>query len=100
MTERYFMKEYDEEYYIFDSEKISREKVDSEAEYSYNVFSEAMTGEQILERLNNYSVATNELFDIMYFSTNKLIEIMEITEDFEKFISGLEDMKTKEGEDS
>lgn len=53
MTEkRYFKKEYDEEYYIFDSIKISEEKVDIESEYGYDVFANAMQGNEVVDLLN------------------------------------------------
>lgn len=62
MTEkRYFQKEYDELYYIFDSTKISEEEVDIESEYGYNVFSNAMQGNEVVDRLNEQEEQIKEL---------------------------------------
>lgn len=54
MTEnkRYFKKEYDEEYYIFDSEIISEKRVDKFIEYDYKVFASSMTDDEIVDLLN------------------------------------------------
>ena len=53
MTEkRYYSIVYDEEYYIFDSHKISQKEVEEEAEYSYDVFADSLTSKEILELLN------------------------------------------------
>ena len=49
---RYFSIDYDEEYYIFDSTKISKEKVLEEAEYSYDVFGESLMENEVVELLN------------------------------------------------
>lgn len=53
MTEnrRYFSIDYDEEYYIFDSNKISKEKVLEKAEYSY-VFGDSLMENEVLDLLN------------------------------------------------
>ena len=52
---RYFKREYEEEYYIFDSEVITEKEVDENIEYDNTVFSMSMTGDEIVDRLNTYS---------------------------------------------
>ena len=53
MTEkRYFSIDYDEEYYIFDSNKISEEEVLEKAEYSYDIFGESLMEDDIVNLLN------------------------------------------------
>lgn len=53
MTEkRYFSIDYDEEYYIFDSTKISKEEVLEKAEYSYDVFGDSLMENEVLDLLN------------------------------------------------
>ena len=54
MTEnkRYFKREWEEEYYIFDSTEISEEKVDEEIEYGYEIFAESMQGDKVVNKLN------------------------------------------------
>lgn len=81
MTEnkRYFIKEYDGQNYIFDS----KEKADSEPG--------AMTMEDVIERLNESQVAIDELFDIMCVSTKKLLEIVDIIDDFKEYMDNKED---------
>ena len=55
MNDRYFKKEWEESYYIFDSETITEKEVDESIEYDYTVFSMSMTGDEIVDRLNTYS---------------------------------------------
>ena len=53
MTEkRYFSVDYDEEYYIFDSTKISKEEVLEKAEYSYDVFGDSLMEDEVVNLLN------------------------------------------------
>ena len=62
MTEkRYFKKEWEEEYYIFDSTKISEERIDEWIEYDYNVFAGAMQGDEIVDKLNKQEERIKEL---------------------------------------
>lgn len=58
---RYFKKEWEEEYYIFDSTHISEEKVDEESEYDYNVFAEFMQGDEVVDKLNEQEERIREL---------------------------------------
>lgn len=56
MAERYYKKEYDEEYYIFDSEVITELEFDEKYEYEdYKAFVDSMSGEEVVDRLNTYS---------------------------------------------
>ena len=53
MSERYYSKDYDELYYIFDSHTVSEEAVDERIEYDgYNAFEDSMTGDTVVNRLN------------------------------------------------
>ena len=49
---RYFKVEYDEEWYLFDSNTISEELVTEQAEYGYDVFANSLSPSEICERLN------------------------------------------------
>ena len=66
MTGRYYSVDYNEEYYIFDSEVISKDKVEMEAEYDYDVFGNSMSSTEIVEvmndsdELNKYSTAGDD----------------------------------------
>ena len=65
MTEkRYFSIDNDEEYYIFDSTKITEEEVLEQAEYSYDVFADSLTSTEIIEKLNNQDKRIKELKEI------------------------------------
>lgn len=62
MTEkRYFSIDYDEEYYIFDSTKISKEEVLEKAEYSYDVFGDSLMENEVLDLLNEQDNRIKEL---------------------------------------
>ena len=64
MTEkRYLSVDYDEEYYIFDSTKISEEEVLEKAEYSYDVFGESLSPQEHLDLLNENDGLKQELND-------------------------------------
>ena len=53
MSERYYSKDYDELYYIFDSHTVSEEAVDERIEYDdYNAFEDSLTDKEILKLLN------------------------------------------------
>lgn len=54
--QRYYKKEYNEEYYIFDSEVITEKEFNEKQEYEgYRAFEDSMNGEEIVDRLNTYS---------------------------------------------
>ena len=55
MTEnkRYFERRWEEEYYIFDSEKISEKEFDEKLEYEdYKAFEDSMGGDEVVNKLN------------------------------------------------
>ena len=56
---RYFKVEYDEEWYLFDSNTISEELVVEQAEYGYGVFANSLSPSEICERLNEQQVTIN-----------------------------------------
>lgn len=53
-NERYYKKEYDEEYYIIDSKVISEKEFDEKLEYEgYKAFEDSLTSDEIIDLLNN-----------------------------------------------
>lgn len=63
MTEkRYFMKRWEGEYYIFDSNTISESDFEEKLEYQdYRAFEDSMTGEEIVDLLNELSDEKEDL---------------------------------------
>lgn len=59
---RYYKNYYGDEYYIFDSKTISekdfREKLETEG---YTAFQDSLTGEEVVNKLNNYEKIVNSL---------------------------------------
>lgn len=50
---RYYEKDYDELYYIFDSETLSEKEFEKKIEYDeYSVFADSLTSKEILDLLN------------------------------------------------
>ena len=50
---RYYKKEYEEEYYIFDSKTLSEKEFEKKVEYDgYDVFADSLTPEEIIDLLN------------------------------------------------
>lgn len=67
MTEkRYFSIDYDEEYYIFDSTKISKEEVLEKAEYSYDVFGDSLMENEVLDLLNEQDIEIKRLKEELF----------------------------------
>ena len=60
-NKRYFKREWEEEYYIFDSTEISEKRIDEWIEYDYNVFANAMTGDTVVNKLNEQEERIKEL---------------------------------------
>lgn len=67
MTEkRYFKREWEEEYYIFDSETISEKEFDEKVEYEdYQAFADSMMGDEVVDRLNQLERNNNKLITII-----------------------------------
>ena len=61
---RYYKNYYGDEYYIFDSKTISeedfREKLETEG---YTAFQDSLTGDEVVNKLNNYEKMVNSLFE-------------------------------------
>lgn len=95
IEKRYFKREGEEEYYIFDSTHISEEKVDEELEYTYNVFADSMQGDEVVNRLNEQD---NEIQRI-YSTLDNRIE--KLQEDLEKLkeLDNTEDLNPQAVED-
>ena len=56
MNDRYFKREYEHEYYIFDSEVITEDEFEEKYEYEgYRAFEDCMMGDTVVDRLNKYN---------------------------------------------
>ncbi|WP_458406003.1 hypothetical protein [Methanobrevibacter sp.] len=65
MDKRYFKREWDEEYYIFDSNIISEKEFDDRVQYEgYNVFADSMTQNEVLELLNENVQLKSEIVSL------------------------------------
>lgn len=66
MTEkRYYQRDYEELYYILDSQVISEKDFDERVEYDgYNAFEDSLTGEEIVGLLNENEQLKQQLADI------------------------------------
>lgn len=61
MTERYFKREYEEEYYIFDSEVMTEDEFDERYDYEgYPAFRDSLMSDEILDKLNIYDAQKKE----------------------------------------
>lgn len=61
-NKRYFKRMYDDEYYIFDSQTISEKDFDEKVEYAgYEAFEDCMSGEDVINRLNELDSENKEL---------------------------------------
>lgn len=58
---RYYSVDYDEQYYIFDSNVIRKGRVEEEAEYSYDVFANSMSSTEIIDKLNELTNENEQL---------------------------------------
>ena len=63
MTEkRYFKREWEEEYYIFDSENISEKDFEEKYDYEdYRAFEDSMMGDEVVNRLNEQHETITQL---------------------------------------
>ena len=76
MSKRYYKDYFGDEYYIFDSETISeedfREKLDTEG---YVAFQDSLTGDEVVNKLNNYEKIVNSLFE--HIRTHEPLKVYE-----------------------
>ena len=74
MTEkRYYKKDWEESYYIFDSNTISEDEFEERVEYEgYDVFGDSLTGSEIIDLLNENEQLKKELFEseVEYINSN------------------------------
>lgn len=77
-NKRYFSIDYDEEYYIFDSTKISKEEVLEKAEYSYDVFGDSLNSDEICDLLNEQEETIQDLKTRNKRQYNLLTEITDL----------------------
>ena len=62
MTERYYQRDFEELYYIIDSQVISEEEFDEKEMYEgYTAFEDSMTGEEIVKLLNENEQLKSDL---------------------------------------
>ena len=58
---RYFKVEYDEEWYLFDSSKISEQLVKEQSEYGYGVFANSLSPSEICDLVNSLNDENEQL---------------------------------------
>ena len=73
-NKRYFKREWEEEYYIFDSTEISEEKVDEEIEYGYEIFADSMQGDKVVNKLNEQEELIKRLKQIREEQTETILK--------------------------
>lgn len=61
--EKYYAVNYEEEHYIFDSDIIRKGRVEEEVEYSYAVFGNSMSSDEVVDLLNNQNERIKALED-------------------------------------
>ena len=79
MTEkRYYKKEYEEEYYIFDSNTLTEKEFEKKVEYDgYSVFADSLTPEEVLDLLNENEELKQQLSDCKKEEKQLSISFME-----------------------
>jgi len=62
IEKRYYEKNYEESYYIFDSKNLPESEFEERVEYEgYDVFADSLTGSEIIDLLNENEQLTKEL---------------------------------------
>lgn len=62
---RYYKKDYDELYYIFDSKTLSEKEFEEKVEYDgYDVFADSLTPKEVLDLLNENEELKKQLSDL------------------------------------
>ena len=76
MTEkRYYEKDYDELYYIFDSKTLSEKEFEKKVEYDeYSVFADSLTPHEVVDLLNENEKLKKEKKKILDTINNKILE--------------------------
>ena len=65
MTKRYYQRDYEELYYIIDSNVISEKDFDEKVEYDgYTAFEDSLTGEEIVNLLNENEQLKQQISDL------------------------------------
>lgn len=89
---KYYTIVYDEEYYIFDSSVISKDIVEEEAEYSYDVFANSMSSDEIVDLLNKQDENINLLIEEVKYINKQLTNLLKENEynweDIRKIMKG------------
>lgn len=81
---RYYQKNYDESYYIFDSKTLSEEEFEERVEYDgYDVFADSLTPQEVIDLLNEnarskseYKVLHTQFQDLKKFLENNFNECL------------------------
>lgn len=73
-AKRYFKREWEEGYFIFDSEKITEKEVDEQIDYDVRVFGDALTGDENVELLNQLHEENEQLQKQLDDNTQFLIK--------------------------
>ena len=62
---RYYYKDYEESYYVFDSKTLSESEFEETVEYyGYNVFADSLTGEEVVDLLNENEQLKNHIQEL------------------------------------
>ena len=88
---RYFKVEYDEEWYLFDSNTISEELVVEQAEYGYGVFANSLSPSEICERLNEQQSIINNQEQKIKMLQQEINDTQEILEMLTEKLKGWND---------
>ena len=76
MTEkRYYKKDYDELYYIFDSKTLSEKEFEEKVEYDgYDVFADSLTSKEVVDLLNELHEENQKLLTLSNMKKGALVE--------------------------
>lgn len=101
MTEnRYYEKNYEESYYIFDSKTLSEKEFEEKVEYDgYTVFEDSLTPEEVIDLLNENEELKKENEELKQKHYNELMEegvkIERLREQNEKLKKENEELKER-----
>lgn len=95
MSEKYFQVEYDEEWYLFDSTRISEQLVKEQAEYGYDVFANSLSPSEIVDLLNKQQSMIEELIITIKLYDSDIIEKDKQIKQLQKQLDFIQNMISK-----